>query len=416
MRYVVLLALIFAGTIAAADLPPGKWSTAREITFPADFKGGMVYLRLDQQAIAAESPTDYRIVQRGAIEVPYQAFLENGEIVSTVVPSKVVHWAEMPPTGKPDIIQITLDLGPGKPAANAISLRLSGQDFQAKAQVFRAKGPTEPGIFYAEDTIYRRGAGFEKTWVEFQPTAERYLRLNLQKDQGALPRVDSVEVLDRMRIARRLVEVPAKLARSEDRKRKETVLALDPGLRVRDLVEASFDVKDELFDRPVTIHVAPEAPPAGQQPDYTGFSYGRLTRKLAAAPVILVLDTIPARLLRLVIDNGDDRPLDITGVKLWREQRGLMFSAQAGAKYELWYGWRNAPEPVYDLAKLPLTMPPDQLPQAALAAARSLPLAPPPPPPWSETHRALFWVILIAVVLLLLLVIVRAMRKANVAT
>jgi hypothetical protein len=166
----------------------------------------------------------------------------------------------------------------------------------------------------------------------------------------------------------------------------------------------------------VTIQVAPEAPPAGQQPGYTGFSYGRLTRKLAAAPVILVLDTIPARLLRIVIDNGDDQPLGITGVKLWREQRGLIFSAQPGAKYELWYGWENAPEPVYDLAKLPLTVPPDQLPQAALAAARSLPLAPPPPPPWSETHRALFWAILIAVVLLLLLVIARAMRKANVTT
>lgn len=416
MRYVVLVALILAATIAAADLPPGKWATARQIALPSGFQGGTVYLPLDEQAVAVDSTSEYRVVQRGVVEVPYRMIVENGEITTTVVPSKVVHWAEMPSTGKPDIIQITLDLGPAKPAANAISLHLSGQDFQAKAQLFRAKGPSEPGVFYAEDTIYRRGAGFEKTWVQFQPTAERYLRLNLQKDQGALPRIDSVEVLDRMRIARRLVEVPAKLARSEDRKRRETVLALDPGLYVRDLVEATFEVKDELFDRPVSIEVAQQTPLPGLQPEYTGFSYGRLTRKLAAAPVILVLDTLPARLLRIVIDNGDDRPLDITGLKIWREQRGLIFNAEASAKYELWYGRKNAPEPAYDLAKLPLTTPPDQLPQAALAAARDLPLAPPPPPPWSETHRALFWAILIAVVVLLLLVIVRAMRKANVAT
>jgi hypothetical protein len=131
---------------------------------------------------------------------------------------------------------------------------------------------------------------------------------------------------------------------------------------------------------------------------------------------MLVLDTGPARLLRIAIVNGDDRPLDITAVHLFRVQRGLLFNAQAGGNYELWYGRQDAPEPSYDLAKLPLTMPPDQLPQAALAAARALPLAPPPPPPWSETHRALFWAILIAVVVLLLVVIARAMRKTNVAT
>jgi hypothetical protein len=416
VRFAALFLLILAATIAAADLPAGKWAIARQITLPSGFQGGMLYLPLDEQAVAVDSTSEYRVVQRGAVEVPYRMIVENGEILTTVVPSKVVHWTEMPATGKPDTIQITLDLGPHKPSANALSLHLAGQDFEAKAQVYRAQGPAEPGVLYAEDTIYRRGAGFEKTWVQFQPTAERYLRLNIQKDQGALPRIDSVEVLDRMRIARRLVEVPAKLARSEDRKRKETVLALDPGLYVRDLVEASFDVKDELFDRPVSIEVAQETPLPGLQPEYTGFSYGRLTRKLAAAPVILVLDTLPARLLRIVIDNGDDRPLDITSLKIWREQRGLIFNAEASAKYELWYGRKEAPEPAYDLAKLLLTTPPDQLPQAALAAARDLPLAPPPPPPWSETHRALFWVILIAVVLLLLLVIVRAMRKANVAT
>lgn len=416
MRYAALLALALAPTIAAADLPPGKWAIARQITLPAGFPGGMVYLPLDLPAIAVSSPTEYRIVQGAAAEVPYQTILEDGQILSNTVPSRVVHWTETPSTGQPDTIEITLDLGPGRPAANAVSLHLSGRDFQAKAKLYRAEKPSEPGVLHAEDAIYRRGAGFEKTWLEFQPPQQRYLRLILQRDQGALPRVDSVEVLDRMRIARRLIGVPAKLTRTEDRKEKRTILALDPGLRVRDLVEAGFDVKDKLFDRPVAVEVAPSAPAPGQQPDYSSVSYGRLSRAQPAAPAMLVLDTGPARLLRIAIVNGDDRPLDITAVHLFRVQRGLLFNAQAGGNYELWYGRQDAPEPSYDLAKLPLTMPPDQLPQAALAAARALPLAPPPPPPWSETHRALFWAILIAVVVLLLVVIARAMRKTNVAT
>jgi hypothetical protein len=416
VRPALLFALILSATIAAADLPPGKWATARPITLPAGFQAGMAYLPLDEQAIAVDSTSEYRIVQGGAVEVPYRMILENGEVLSYVVPSKVVHWAEMPSGGKPDIIQLTLDLGPDKPPANAISLHLTGDKFQATAQVFQAQDPTKVGIRHAEGAVFHWGAGFARTWVEFEPTTERYLRLDLKKDQGALPRLDAVDVVYRVPIPQRLVEIPARLVRTEDRNPKQTILQLDPGMRVRDLAEVSFEIKDPLFDRPLTVEAAPKAPAAGQHPQYTGLSYGRLTRTKPSPAAVLALETIPARLLRIVMDNGDDRPLDITGVRLWREQRGLIFNAHPGANYELRYGRKNAPEPVYDLAKLPLTLPPDQLPRATLAPARALPLAPPPPPPWSETHRPLFWAILITVVLLLLLVIVRAMRKANVTT
>lgn len=416
MRYAALLALVVAATIAAADLPPGKWATAREITLPSGFEGGMVYLPLDAEAASADSTDEYRIVQGGAAEVPYRMLVENGEVLSRVVPSKVVQWSELPAGGKPDIIQVTLDLGPEKPAANAISLHFTGDKFQATAEVFEATGATNTGVSRASGQIFRWGGGFAQSWVEINRTAERYLRVALKKEQGALPKLDSVDVVYRVPIPRRLVEVPVKLTRTEDRKQKETVLQLDPGLFVRDLAEASFEVRDERFDRSVSVEVAQDVPLPGLKPVYIGFSYGRLTRELASAPVTLVLDTIPARLIRIVIENGDDRPLQIAGVKVWRGQRGLVFNAQAGAKYELWYGRKDAPEPVYDLAKLPLDVAPDQLPQAALAAVRALPLAPPPPPPWSETHRALFWAVLITVVVLLLLVIFRAMRKTSIAT
>jgi hypothetical protein len=415
MRYAALVALVVAATIAAADLPPGKWATARGIALASGFKGGMVYLPLDQQAIAVSSPTEYRIVQGAAVEVPYQTILENGDVLTTAVPSKIVEWAEMPAPGTPDVIQVTLDLGPDKPPTNAISLHFSGDKLQATAELFQAKGPTDEGVRCAEGQIFRWGAAFSRSWLDFNPTTERYLRLALKKDQGTLPKLDGVDLVYRVPIPRRLVEISAKLTQTEDRKRKQTVLRFDPGARIRDLARVSFDIEDPLFDRAVTVEVAPTAPAAGQQPDYSSSSYSRLTRT-EPSPAVLEVETVPARLLRIVIDNGDDRPLDITGVHLWREQRGLVFNAQAGAKYELWYGRDDAPEPEYDLAKLPLTVPPDQLPQAALAAVRALPLAPPPPPPWSETHRALFWAILIAVVVLLLLVIMRAMRKANVAS
>ncbi len=412
MRYLIVLALVVVATTAAADLPRGRWATARPSTLPPNFPGGMVYVPLDDQALTAESLSEYRIVQGGA-EVPYRMVLENGEVLSEVVPSKVVLWNE---SQAPASVNITLDLGPDAPRASLLQLDLAGDNFSADITVAKARGEREAGRVVKKDKVYRRGAGFAKTSVTFGPTNTRYLRLELYYDQGKPPKVNNVQVFSTLAIPRHLVEVPAKLTRTEDRKAKRTVLELDPGELVRDIAETSFLIADPLFDRSVAIEAAFSAPRSGEAIAYTWVARAQLTRTKPSERAALRQDLSAARFIRMSIENGDDRPLAITRVHLWREQRGIIFNADPGEKYELWYGRKDAPEPVYDLAKLPLTVPPDQLPQATLARARALPLAPPPPPPWSETHRALFWVILIGVISLLLLVILKAMRRANVQT
>ena len=119
------------------------------------------------------------------------------------------------------------------------------------------------------------------------------------------------------------------------------------------------------------------------------------------------------KLVQVVVSNGDDRPLTIRSGSLLRLRQGVIFRAQPGGRYELWYDRRQVPQPVYDIQRLPLLTPPSRLPQASLGAVRRMALAPPPPPPWSEQHPVLFWAALVGVLVLLGAVVLRAMRRVG---
>ncbi len=452
----VALALVVIAP-AAADLPKGKWGVGRPITLPPLAAPGLVYLPLDEAALTAQSTAEFRIVQGGRTEVPYRTVLENGEMLSEQVGHKVVDWTE---AAEPSRMKITLDLGAAAPPVTGLRFQWTGGNFRAKVTVEetaaanltapmpsraipargrgnlagrgQSTGGQSLGPLLIRDQVYERGAGFSKSAVDFRPSSQRYLRINLERSEGKLPRVDAIQTLRELKLPLSLIPVPARMTRTEDYRHRRTILAFDPGKLTRDLAQISFAVKDPLFRRDATIEIAPTSPLPGEKPVYSDRSYAQLSRETRGAPTtvavvapVTVAGAAPttvavvapsARYLRIFIENRDDRPLTISSAKLLRVRRGLVFQASPGSQYALWYERRAAPEPQYDLAKLPLTVPLRKLPLAALGPAKRLALAPPPPPPWSETHPAVFWLALTGVVALLALIILSALRRPTAET
>src|SRR6266404_8094501 len=56
--------------------------------------------------------------------------------------------------------------------------------------------------------------------------------------------------------------------------------------------------------------------------------------------------------LTIVIHNGDDEPLKITGARLQQYERRIYFDADSGSQPRLYYGDAKLEAPVYDYAKL----------------------------------------------------------------
>ena len=92
------------------------------------------------------------------------------------------------------------------------------------------------------------------------------------------------------------------------------------------------------------------------------------------------------KIIKVVVHNGDDPPLKLTGARLQQLERRLYFDVPAQAELTLYYGDEKLEQPVYDYSKLFLR---DKTPAPArLGAEVSNPAytGRPDDRPWSERH------------------------------
>jgi hypothetical protein len=118
------------------------------------------------------------------------------------------------------------------------------------------------------------------------------------------------------------------------------------------------------------------------------------------------------RILRAVIQNGDDPPLKITGAHLQQWERRIYFDSGIGAPPWLYYGDEKLAAPEYDYAKL---FQKDAAVQAAALDPEVNNAAYVPRPddrPWSDQHPAFLWIAILAAVIILGTVAVRSLKTS----
>lgn len=126
--------------------------------------------------------------------------------------------------------------------------------------------------------------------------------------------------------------------------------------------------------------------------------------------------SLPVRLTgpgnyRIIILNGDDAPLKLTGAHLQQYERRIYFDSDAGAPIHLYYGDDRLQSPVYDYSKFfqkdsgaaQLQFAPEIL-NAAFSER-------PDSRPWSERHPSLLWITIIAAVLILGSIAFRSLKS-----
>ncbi len=117
--------------------------------------------------------------------------------------------------------------------------------------------------------------------------------------------------------------------------------------------------------------------------------------------------------LKVIIHNGDDAPLKITGARLQQYERRIYFDADSGARARLYYGDAKLESPVYDYAKLfQKDANASQVPLGAEEANATY-TGRPDERPWSERHPAVLWVAIVAAVLILGSIALRSMKGAT---
>ncbi|HKY33219.1 MAG TPA: DUF2339 domain-containing protein [Candidatus Polarisedimenticolia bacterium] len=126
------------------------------------------------------------------------------------------------------------------------------------------------------------------------------------------------------------------------------------------------------------------------------------------------LEGRPTRHLRLVMVDGDDRPLTVTAVRAEELVHRAVFRARPGGAYVVYYGNPRAERPRYDLASVLPSLHERPPLAASLAAPGPNPHAGRRPvEPFTERHPWILWAVLLATLAVLLLVALRTARSVS---
>jgi hypothetical protein len=116
--------------------------------------------------------------------------------------------------------------------------------------------------------------------------------------------------------------------------------------------------------------------------------------------------------VEVIIHNGDDPPLKVTGARLQQYERRIYF-ASGGSPLLVYYGDEKLPAPVYDYAKLFQEDPNAAEAQLGMETANVEYAARPDERPWSERHPAVLWAAIVAAVLVLGALALRSMKASS---
>jgi hypothetical protein len=172
-----------------------------------------------------------------------------------------------------------------------------------------------------------------------------------------------------------------------------------------------LETSGRVFRRAISVGV--ERKPSRQSRDAffeerSSGTWGHADEQSAARPLQLRLGTLPETELLLVVDEGDNAPLPLTGARLLLPSYRLRFFRSGAEPMRLAYGRDDLLPPRYDLALL--------APRVMGAVATEVSLAADPPAPADAATQGrgrastIFWVAMAVSVLVLLGIIVRLLR------
>lgn len=187
----------------------------------------------------------------------------------------------------------------------------------------------------------------------------------------------------------------------------------------------TFDVPDNSPVERVTLAVDPAQPNFQRSVEIQGdnaswLASGEINRihlvragqKIDSEQQEVAFSTSGQKTLKVIVHNGNDPPLKISGASLQQLERRVYFDAPVSGPLTLYYGDAKLDAPVYDYARLFVRDQAAVVAQVGAETANAAYTGRPDDRPWSEKHPAVLWIVIVVAVLTLGAVALRSIRKA----
>jgi hypothetical protein len=315
---------------------------------------------------------------------------------------------------------------------NAIQVHTSGTNFRRRVEVEGSNDSVRwerlEGLFLLFDVTMQERR-HRRSIVSLPLNNFRFLRLTVYN----MPADSEPIVIEAVRCATRkvvtekdLISAPTKsVSISQDKVGKETVIHIDVGLKNLPIDRIRVRIEDPYFHRGFLILGGNSREKDGEsrkggfqtkadrqaQPMrylYSGVFFRIREGETSSESLVLDRMPMPYRYLEVRIYNGDNPPLTIAGVDLWRGAADLIFEAKDGRSYALLGGNETVRPPDYDLASSIKDLHKESLPVAGIGKATK---GPGEKAPWTERHGTLILIVLIALAASIAYLILRSMRS-----
>ncbi len=306
----------------------------------------------------------------------------------------------------------TFELPAGEPV-NEIGLQVANNNFDWRVQLEGSQNQEEWFTILSDYrilAIQNAQTDFRFTTLRFPDARYRYLRLLVKSTESpqhltaAICRTDSA--------AGRLQSYGAMSQKSiEDKATKQTQIELSlsepvPVSRVQIAVADSFD-----YYRPATVEYLQDSfqTPAGWRYNWGVLYSGTLNSIDRSA---FSFEPVVARRLRIIMENGDNRPLHTGGVKVAGPVYSLIARFDEPAAYFLVYGNAGAAAPDYDIARFGDKIPASPPVVVAADEERIAHTTVPPAEPLFK-NKVWLWAAIVVIGLLLGVATLRMVRKTG---
>ena len=354
---------------------------------------------------------DLRIVGPDGLEAPWVLRDVAAEVPPAVRPAELLD-----PVALPDgAARATFDLGEAGVRHSEVTLRLGGENFLRECAVEVSDDRREWAAI-ATGRVFRAtvgGATAEHLTLAYPTSAARYVRVTVEGVPGEGPvTVAGGDV--RLRVAAApepAAAVPLAAVRSErSLDGRTSILIFDAGAAGVPLSAVLVESPAERFLRQVTVEAA------SSEATWTRVGEGVLYRAGDRAEAVRISAATTKRYLRLLIRDGDDRPLPVAGLRGEYRLQEIVFATSRPGAHTLYLGAKGVRTPVYDIGKLLARAPETPTTRAALAPLEANPAfhpVKPAAPLWTERFRVPIAVTLALVLVGLALWAVRLLRVSR---
>lgn len=336
---------------SSADFQPGDWPYRKRIAAPSLTQEQYVTTSVDNEIFdkARFDLGDLRLIEEDGQELPYKLVVEQREIKETVYSPNIFNQGFIPRSHS----VFYLDLGQRGLLQNRLTIETPSVNFRRLVTI---EGSDDQRTWYKLKTkgdIFDFSEGYHAryTTLDYPENGYRYLKITIWGESEMPLIIAGVKVYSRIaREPKKEVVAATILERNENLQRRATELDLDLGHRGVPTSRVEILTDEKNFRRQVEVATSDDRKtwiPVG-----SGHIFGYVTPKFTRADPHVSFQEAARRYLRITIVNYDDRPLQISGVKVYGIPRKLVFKYKPGGQYFLYYGNGDAVSPRYDIEQL----------------------------------------------------------------